>query len=134
MNNNFKDLIDRFNLSVLTTEELMHKQSESIGESLNANCANEQENANSKTDASSNRHALLQTINDCYRLGVLIEIAARWSKVDIGEAKKSLSLFQRNLKLIRRDNRRFLNKTTKIIHDTLKMIKEFLNENRFFPF
>ena len=37
MNNNFKDFIDKFNLSVLTAEELMYKLFESIRESLNVN-------------------------------------------------------------------------------------------------
>ena len=112
INNNFNDLIDSFNLSALTTEEPTHTLSESIGESPNENWANDQENTNPITDASSNRHALLQTINDCYLRGVWIGTAARRNQVDVEEAKKSLFLFQRNLKLIRHDNRRFLNKTT----------------------
>ena len=131
MNQNFKKQIDKLELSERTTEELARILYEFIGEPLNLNCDSKSNEAKSNAGEGSNRLTLLQTIHDGYFRGVRITNAALKNQVDVGEAKKSLALFKRNLKSIKRDNRRFLNKTTKINEKTIDLIKEFLNENRF---
>ena len=131
MNQNFKKLIDKLELSERTTEELARILYEFIGESLNLNCDSKSNKAKSNTGKGSNWLTLLQTIHDCHFRGVRVTNAALKNQVDVGEAKKSLALFKRNLKSIKRDNRKFPNKTTKTNENTIDLIKEFLLKNRF---
>ena len=119
MNQNFKKLIDKLELSERTTEELTRILYEFIGEPLNLNCDSKSNEAKSNAGEGSNRLTLLQTIHDCHFRGVRIINATLKNQVNVGEAKKSLALFKRNLKSIKRDNRRFLNKTTKINEKTI---------------
>ena len=75
--------------------------------------------------------SFIQIVGDVYFRRISIEKAARIGEVDLPEARKMLSYFTKQLKVIKINNKRYLNKHKKFVGAKLAWIKEYLEKSKF---
>ena len=77
------------------------------------------------------RQNFSKVVGEAFFKRIPIKKVCRENNIDLLGAKKMLSYFKNQIKRIKANNRKFLNKCKKIDETKLTLIKEFLNENTF---
>ena len=105
--------------------EAFQMLSQEIGMPQDSSQVSKEIENNSTHDELENNHNVINLVFDaCYRQ-TTFKKAARMNSISITEASNILKKFNKNLKYILQDNRRFLNKNWKLEENTIERIKKF---------
>ena len=110
LNKNFQELISELEITDKTAEELIKLLTDTVKPQKQPFQLNFEDEKRKNTQNERSLQSFIQIVGDVYFRRTSIEKAARIGEVDLPEARKMLSYFTKQLKIIKINNRRFLNK------------------------
>ena len=134
LNQNMKILLDNFSILDTSNEALIKILSTTVGIGERIQHKNQNEINRINQNYWSNEESFIQVIFEVYYWKFPNSKVARKSKIDSTVIKQLMTSFKKNIKIIKRYNRRFLNKSLKIDDRKPKLIKEYWESNKFSTF
>ena len=122
LSKNFQELIFELEITDKTTEELIKLLTDTVNPQKQSFPLDFEDEKRKNTQNERSLQSFIQIVGDVYFRRISIEKAARIVEVDLPETRKMLSYFTKQSKVIKINNKRYLNKHKKLVGAKLAWI------------